>query len=739
MSRGAIDLSRLNPAQREAACAGDAPLLVLAGAGTGKTTVITYRIAWLMAEAGVRPDQILAVTFTNKAAKEMRARAGELSGLGPSALDIGTFHGTCGRLLRRHGHLLGLDRHFLIYDADDQVSLMRRCCADLGFDAQTAFVRRLRSKIESWKNQGLGPGEVTPFDDDAFRAAKLYGLYEKRCLEANAVDFGDMLLHTLTLLRRHDAVRHELRGRWSHILVDEYQDTNRVQYEVLRQLAGPEQSLTVVGDDDQSIYRWRGADIGNILRFENDFPGAVVVRLELNYRSTQNILSAANAVIAHNAARKGKTLYTEGDAGEPLTLRLYDSERDEGEAVAYGIEETVAGGVAPSEVVALYRTNAQSRPIEDALRRRRIAYAVYGGIRFYDRREIRDSLAYLRLINNPRSDVDFLRVVNAPARGIGKTSLERLAALAGERGVALFDAARLASAGAGKIGGRQRKQLGAFAQLIDDMREHAADAHPGRLLEEILETSGYRAALRQEGTEEAQDRLDNIDELLQAIDEYVALAPEASLTDFLEEAALATDVDQMADAGDSVSLMTLHSAKGLEFHTVFLAGMEEGVFPHRRSVDERAALEEERRLCYVGLTRAKRRVHLSAARRRFTFGEATYSNLSRFLAEIPSELLDLGAGASARPTPAPARDPGWDSAFDDAAFTPAPTLGAGDLPVHREERSGGGFQPGMTVFHATFGEGTLIAVDGSGPRQKLVVEFPEEGRKTIVARFVEPR
>ena len=559
----------------------------------------------------------------------MRERAGRLAGLDPRGLDIGTFHGMCGRMLRRFGYRLGLTPGFVIYDESDQLQLIRQCLQALNLDAQVFAPQAIRAAIERWKNRGETPSEATAsgFDLVQKKALEVYRLYEKLCLQANAVDFGDLLLHTVTLLKTDPEVRTALQARWSHVLVDEYQDTNHVQYLLLEHLVTEAHSLTVVGDDDQSIYRWRGADIGNILRFERDFPGAEVIRLEQNYRSTRTILQAANAVIAHNVARKGKTLFTEGEAGEKLELRLYPTERDEGEGVASLIEAALAADKTPSDLAVLYRINAQSRPLEDALRRRRIPYAVFGGVRFYDRREIKDALAYLRLLANPRSDVDFLRAVAAPARGVGKTSLERLDALARRHGLSYYEAAARVAAGEDEaVTGRAKKGLVEFVSLLTRLGAEQGREPLGRYVERVLLETGYVAALEAERTGDAADRLENLAELVAAVDEYAGLTPEPTLAGFLEEAALATDVDALREEGGQVSLMSLHTAKGLEFDRVFLTGLEEGLFPHSRSLDDRAALEEERRLCYVGLTRARERVHLSAAQVRAVFGEPRLRN-----------------------------------------------------------------------------------------------------------------
>ena len=724
----------LNSAQREAVTHGDAPLLVLAGAGTGKTTVVTRRIARLIHECGVPPRQILAVTFTNKAAREMRERAALHAETDPRTLDIGTFHGICGRLLRAHGRVIGLSPSFVIYDEADQLSLIRRSMAELNIDGTVVAPQAVRHRIEQWKNAGHTPGDVqaTVIDPIAREARRIYQVYEKACLAANAVDFGDMLLHTVTLLKADAGIRQALQRRWTHILVDEYQDTNPVQYMLLKLLVTPAHSLTAVGDDDQSIYRWRGADVGNILRFERDFPGSKVVRLEQNYRSTQRILAAANAVISHNVARMGKTLFCHGLLGDKLTLRIYESERDEGEAIGERVIDAIDTGRVPNDFAVLYRTNAQSRPIEDALRRRRLPYAVYGGIRFYDRREVKDALSYLKLLTNPRSNVDFLRTVNEPARGIGHKTVDRLTELAASQGLSLYEAAGLAATGEGDLTTRARTKLAEFVEVMDALRDDVVHEHPARLLERLLEETGYLPALRVDTSPEASDRIDNLNELVAAVDEFVGNAEEPSLTTFLEDAALATDVDDLDPNAGRIMLMTLHSAKGLEFPVVFMPGMEEGLFPHSRSLEERAQLEEERRLCYVGITRAKQALHLSAATVRSVFGELRRSELSRFLVEVPDELLDLGEGlVDARPThdagfeihreSGPIDDPHWDT-NETLADEPTPD---------------DGFAIGARVFHATFGEGRVFSSDGRGSRKKLTIDFPGVGRKVIVARFVE--
>ena len=719
-----MDLSHLNAPQRQAVLHGDTPLLVLAGAGTGKTSVITHRMAHLIHGRRIQPGRILAVTFTNKAAREMRARAAKLSQLPEGALDIGTFHRICGRLLRRYGSRLGLDASFVIYDADDQLALVKRCLAELKLDPQAVNPRAVRGRLEQWKNLGQLPADVVPSTLQPLdrHALAVYKIYQERSLQANAVDFSDMLLHTVTLLKGDPWVLQELQGRWTHVLVDEYQDTNAVQYNLLRLLVTPQHSLTVVGDDDQSIYRWRGADIGNILRFERDFPGAEVIRLEQNYRSTQTILDAANHVIAHNAARKGKTLFSEGARGTQIAVRVYNTERDEGEAVGDAIAAALSDGLSPSDVAVLYRTNAQSRPIEEALRRRRLPYAIYGGLRFYDRKEVKDALSYLRLLVNPRSTMDFIRVVNTPTRGLGKTSLDKLSALAADAQTSLMEASRMALRAPGTVGGKARSGLSTFVALIDRFAAAVQQGEAlGRLLEGLLEDSGYLRSLRAEG-EEGEDRIDNLKELVAALDEYCELEAEPSLAGFLEDVALSTDVDGLAAETGQIALMTLHSAKGLEFPMVLMPGMEEGLFPHSRSLDDRPGLEEERRLCYVGITRAMRLLMLSAARVRVVFGQPQANPLSRFLSELPEGLLD------ARGMAPPSR-----AGLTHVDFAASPD----DLPVSRSVGNGA-FAPGTRVVHATFGEGRVLNSDGEGPKQKLTIDFPGVGKKVIVARFVEP-
>ena len=733
-----MNLDHLNPPQRQAVLSEAPALLVLAGAGTGKTQVITHRVADFVTRRGVPARRILAVTFTNKAAGAMRDRAAALLQADPAALDIGTFHRIAGRVLRRHAPRLGLTRDFGIFDADDQLQVLKACLAELNLDSQQFPPRQMRSHIEGWKNKGLGPDQVGATSSPAERQAReVYPRYQARLRAQNAVDFTDMLLCLLDLCRGHHDVRGELRGRWSHLLVDEYQDTNHVQHLLLKELVTPAHSLTVVGDDDQSIYRWRGADVGNILRFERDFQGAEVIRLEQNYRCTGTILAAANAVIAHNVGRRGKTLFCAGNPGSKVALRLFDSERDEGAWVADEIRAALEQGVGGDELAILYRTNSQSRPLEEALRRQRIPYRLLGGLRFYDRREVKDSLAFLRLLVSPQSDLDFLRVVNLPSRGLGKASLDRLRQAADDGGESLMATAqRAAQANASALTARARAALATFVAQYASWRQELDDGEAaGRVLEHILQDTGYLEALRSEPGDEGDERIGNLRELVAALDEYVAEASSPSLAGFLEDVALATDADRLEEGAGQVLLMTLHAAKGLEFDRVFMPGMEEGLFPHGRSLDDRAAVEEERRLCYVGITRARHRLALSAARVRHVFGQPQLSELSRFVGELPKDLLDLG-GMAAAVEPA---EPGEGAVA--APMSPRRPRAARPrgppAPAQDEAASAADFAPGTVVFHPRFGAGQVLRAEGLPGRELVTVRFPSGPQRVIVGRFLE--
>jgi DNA helicase-2/ATP-dependent DNA helicase PcrA len=716
-------LAGLNAQQREAVAATEGPVLILAGAGSGKTRVITHRVAHLVLDRGVDSGRILAVTFTNKAAGEMKARAETLLAGRPLRAWMSTFHSFCVRLLRREAAAAGLDPAFLIYDEDDQLAAVREAMRALDLSEKLHPPRRLLARISARKNA------ARPDDDEGGYGADLTRRVMERYREvlraAGAVDFDDLLLRAVALFEGNAPVRQAWRERFSYLLVDEYQDTNRAQYELVRLLAGPDGNLTVVGDEDQSIYSWRGADISNILDFEHDFPGARVFRLEENYRSSQRILDVAGALVSRNVRRKGKTLRAVKGIGDPVKLHEALDEFQE----ASWVTETIAGLRAQGRVAVLFRMNAQSRLFEEGLLRLRLPYLVVGGVGFYERREVKDVLAYLRLVHNPRDAVAFRRVVNVPPRGLGAKTVEDIDRAAAAGGESPWEAAgRLVDAAA--LPSRALLPLRQFRETVETLRmEAAAGPPPGgglrRLIERILELSGYGAALAREDSQESQERLENLAELLAAAVDYEAREEAPSLAGFLDRAALLSETDRLRD-DVPVLLMTLHAAKGLEFESVFLVGLEEGLLPHSRSLSGEEALEEERRLCYVGMTRAMERLHLSWARSRQVFGQRRLSEPSRFLAEIPEEGLERSGGlfrlprreggSSTRPTPPPAAGTG--------SGDPAPTGVAA-----------GGMRPGARVRHPLFGVGTVLRREGDGDDLKVTVSFPGVGAKKLVARF----
>jgi DNA helicase-2/ATP-dependent DNA helicase PcrA len=708
-------LAGLNAQQREAVLATEGPVLVLAGAGSGKTRVITHRLAHLVLDRGVPSDRILAVTFTNKAAEEMRTRAEALLGGGPLRSWISTFHSFCVRLLRREAAAAGLDPGFLIYDEGDQLAAVRDALRALDLSEKLHPPRRVLARISADKNSGRDPGQA---DGDSFGAATFARIAERyhRALEAaRALDFDDLLLRAVALLEQSQEARDRYRERFRYVLVDEYQDTNRAQYAIVRLLAGEGGNLTVVGDEDQSIYSWRGADIRNILDFERDFPGARVFRLEENYRSSQAILDTASALVAHNRNRKGKTLRAVKASGRAVRLHVA---ADEFEEAAFVVEE-LAGLRREGRVAVLFRMNAQSRLLEEALLRLRIPYLVVGGVGFYERKEVKDLLCYLRLLLNPRDGVALRRVVNVPPRGIGGRTLEAIERIAAERNVAYWDALGLVVDEA-LLPARATSPLARFRETILGLQGEAKDLTIKGLLSRVLEATSYSAALAEEDSQESQDRLENLAELISAAADYEAREEHPTLAGFLDRAALVSDADQVEDDAP-VILLTLHAAKGLEFHAVFLVGLEEGLFPHSRSLTGDEALEEERRLCYVGMTRAMERLYLTHALSRQFYGQRRLSEPSRFLDEVPRERLEvtgLGRGAAV-PTPRRrdrASGPAW---VPPPSLSPAP----------------GELRPGVRVRHPLFGVGTILRSDGSGEEQKLTVSFAGVGAKKLVARY----
>ena len=648
VARGEALLEGLNEPQREAVLHGQGPLLILAGAGSGKTRVLTHRIAHLVHSGKARPGEILAITFTNKAAQEMRERVEMLVGNRTRAMWVMTFHSACARMLRSDAHRLGYTRGFTIYDEQDSVRLVKRCIEELDVDPKRFTPRAIKRQISDAKNQLLDAAgyreKVGSFFEQT--AADVYELYEQRAHAMNAMDFDDLLVRTVNLLELFPEVRERYQHNFQHVLVDEYQDTNRAQYRWLQILAEEHRNLAVVGDDAQSIYAFRGADIRNILDFEDDFPDAEVIKLEQNYRSTQTILSAANALIENNRSQKRKELWTDAGQGDLVTVRELEDEHAEARYVAGEIERLVDAGGSRDEVAVFYRANAQSRVLEDTLVRYGVGYQVIGGTRFYERAEIKDALGYLTFLVNPHDLVAFQRIVNSPRRGIGDTTQARIAGHANTIGEPIWDVASTPEDIPG-LGAAAIKAVDRFMSVMERLRERADGAAPvGDLLEETLTETGYTDALKAERTIEAEGRLENLEELVSVAREYDAQADEPSVEEFLQQVALFSEQDNLTDEEGIVTLMTLHNAKGLEYPVVFVIGMEDGVFPHMRSI-EAGDIEEERRLCYVGITRAMRKLYLTHARTRAMYGGREWNVPSRFLAEIPPELTDQEETADA--------------------------------------------------------------------------------------------
>ncbi len=714
-------LEGLNPPQRAAVIHGDGPLLILAGAGSGKTRVLTHRLAYLIHSGRARQNEILAITFTNKAAGEMRERVEALLGHSTRGMWVMTFHAACARMLRAEAPRLGYTRQFTIYDQADSRRVVRRAIDELGVDPKRFTPAAVHNQISDAKNKLR--------DADAYRqlvgsyfeqtVADVFEVYERELHRMNAMDFDDLLVRAVNVLELFPEVRGRYSAAFRHVLVDEYQDTNHAQYRLLQLLAGEHRNLAVVGDEDQSVYGFRGADIRNILEFQDDFPDAEVVRLEQNYRSTQTILDAANAVIQHNRGRLGKTLWTELGAGDPITIRELDDEHAEARYVVGEIERLVDEGVSRAEIAVFYRTNAQSRVLEDTLVRREIGYQVIGGTKFYERAEIKDAVAYLTLLANPQDGVAFTRVANSPKRGIGQTSLSRVLAHAETMGISVWEAAADPSA-VPALGTAAQRAIERFMATMSSLRDRAAEGVPvGDLVDAILHETGYLDALEAERTIEAQGRIENLQELVEVAREFDAGVEEDAdtLDAFLQQVSLVADADTRRDDEGLVTLMTLHNAKGLEYPIVFIIGAEEGVFPHSRSLDE-GSLEEERRLCYVGMTRAMRHLTFTYARRRAVFGAQNYGLPSRFLNEIPPDLVETDSapssfGGGRGGTVTANRIPSWAAA--------------------RTEVSGGEFRLGDDVVHAAFGDGVVTAVEpggivvvrfaGDGSERKLMAEY----------------
>jgi len=756
-------LEGLNPEQRRAVEATEGPVLVLAGAGVGKTRVLTTRIAHILASRKAFPSQVLAVTFTNKAAREMKERIGALIGGAVEGMPwLGTFHAIGVKILRRHSELVGLKDGFTILDVDDQIRLIKQVIEAEGLDKDRWPARQLAAMIDNWKNKGLTPDKVSTGDSQVFAGigARLYAAYQQRLKELNAVDFGDLLLESLRLFREHKDVLEDYQRRFRYILVDEYQDTNVVQYQWLRLIAqapGGQPNLCCVGDDDQSIYGWRGAEVDNILRFEKDFPGAVVIRLERNYRSTGHILATAAGLIAHNTGRLGKTLFTDDELGKKVSILGVWDDEEEARAIGEEIESVAKRGHRLNEIAILVRASFQMRVFEDRFITLGLPYRVIGGPRFYERQEIKDAIAYLEVTHNPSNDLKFERIVNVPKRGLGDATIKQIHDLARASGVPMFEAARQL-AESDELKPKARRALGDLVASFLRWRGQAEGVKHTELAELILDESGYTAMWQADKSPQAQSRLENLKELIRFMHQFETLGG------FLEHVALVMDVEQGND-GDRVSLMTLHAAKGLEFATVFLPGWEEGLFPHQRSLDESglAGLEEERRLAYVGITRGKRQVQVSFAQNRRNRGLYQSASPSRFVDELPEKHLEVqesrspfgGVYASMGSEPRYGRaNPYGKSRFDDAPtpfatnYTtpgwqraqeqwkaarparPAPQTIEGTLVASSDHISE--FAEGDRVRHQKFGLGTVTMVDGN----KLTIDFDNGDRKRVIESFV---
>ncbi len=764
-------LDGLNPVQREAAAHVTGPLLILAGAGSGKTRVLTFRVANLIAN-GTPPQKILAVTFTNKAANEMKERIQKLvpgsgsTNLYGNGIWVGTFHAICARILRQDGEAIGLPRDFVVFDDGDQLALIKEAMSELSIDPETHKPRQLLSEISHAKEELLDPTEYARCAEGALEktVARLYPLYQKKLYKNHAVDFDDLILESVRLLQTRPEVRDYYQSRFQQVMVDEYQDINRVQYELIRVLVQGHRNLCVVGDDDQSVYSWRGADVRFILAFEKDYPDAKVLKLEQNYRSTQLILDAAHHVVRHNPGRRDKRLWTANSEGEPLVLYSAEDEMEEARFVSQTIEEVVDGDkVRYGDFAVLYRTNAQSRVVEDSFKRRRIPYRLVGGVRFYDRKEVRDLIGYMRLIHNPADTLSLRRVINAPPRGIGDKSMERLEDFAAKHDVSLLEAMGSANEVEG-LTNRGRAAIGEFVRVVRTLAGHRESLSVTALLSELINQTGYFRALQEEKTPEAMTRAENVNEMVNVAKEFDEQVG-GKLADFLEQMALVSDVDTLKAGVDSVVLMTLHAAKGLEFSYVFLCGLEEDVFPHIRAKDDRTQMEEERRLCYVGITRAKQKLHLTYARRRMVFGQTRYQRPSRFIREIPEECYHEMCR--------PAEERGRYESVDDSDFASGgrvlgrgwgaegtrpggrplgslPPMGAGPAPrksvgglspeaqrllEQAKSKTPGKYKAGDRVRHGVFGDGIVTKSVGSGDDEQVTVVFPGHGEKKLISGY----
>ncbi len=738
----------LNKPQKEAVFHTEGPLLILAGAGSGKTRVLTHRIAYLIEEKGVNSWNILAITFTNKAAEEMRQRVDSLVGIGAESIWVSTFHSMCVRILRRYIDRLGYDNRFTIYDTDDQKTLMKEVCRKTDIDTKRFKERMLLSVISSAKNEMILPEEFelnAGGDFVQLKIAKVYKEYEAQMRANNALDFDDLLVKTVQLLETQPDVRENYQERFRYIMVDEYQDTNTVQFRLVSLLAGKYRNLCVVGDDDQSIYKFRGANIRNILDFEKEFSDAKVIKLEQNYRSVGNVLEVANSVIRNNKGRKEKTLWTDNEKGEKIRLRQFDTAYDEAQFIAEDIKDETAQGANYSDHAVLYRTNAQSRLLEEKFVAMNIPYKIVGGINFYSRREIKDVLSYLKTIDNGKDDLAVRRIINVPKRGIGLTTINRIQESAAARGIGFYDALSAPDLIPGI--GRSASKLDSFAALIEYFKGRSEESGVTDLLTEVIEKTGYTESLEADDPEELEARVQNIDELVSKAAVYEESCSDRgerpTLSGFLEEVALVADIDSVAEDRDYVILMTLHSAKGLEFPHVYLAGMEDGLFPSYMSIsgDDPEELEEERRLCYVGVTRAEEKLTLTCARMRLVRGERQYNSMSRFIKEMPSALIDTGkreGGFSQNVSLGEKRTYSSEvSGYKRSAYAQKPAFAAiqkgSGLMAKKSE--GLSYGVGDRVRHVKFGDGTVTEIKEGGRDYEVTVQFDTAGVRKMFALF----
>jgi len=716
-----MNLESLNPQQHEAVCHGEGPSMVVAGAGSGKTRVITCRIAHLIRERGIDPESVLAITFTNKAADEMKERIRNMLGQGKLYPWVSTFHSFCLRMLRKHITELGFSNDFAVYDAQDQLTLVKQCMKAVQISTDAFPAKSLLNHISGFKNDFVLPDQLD-LDSMSYgnqmKAAELYPVYQAALKSNNALDFDDLLAFTAKLFQQVSSLREHYDKKFQYILVDEFQDTNAVQYELVRLLSRDVNNVCVVGDDDQSIYRWRGANIENILKFEKDYTGTTVIKLEENYRSTQNILSAAGNVVRENLNRKEKTLWTQNEKGDPVVCHKAEDETSEAEFVCDRIQNLYREeGYSFNEIAILYRTNAQSRVMEDVLRRAEIPYQVIGGLRFYERKEIKDVLAYMRVLINPEDSVSLKRIVNVPARGIGKTSLEKVEAYCRGKALTLFEGLRQAGQG-GLIGAAATKKIANFISIMDRLDSIHRQSNPLELLTEVIDRSGYATMLKNEDTRESKGRMENLNELYTAVEQLVE-NENGSLREFLDSTALVADLDNFDETQGILPLMTLHTCKGLEFSAVFVVGMENGLLPHASSMSDSAEYEEERRLCYVGFTRAKKRLFVSHARRRRIYGNTFNYPPSEFLNSIPDEVMVRESG------------------FKEYQMgTSIQYSGSSNLSFAVETESTVSFSIGTKVLHPKFGQGIVINRSGEEEDLKLEVFFKGPyGKKKLAANL----